>query len=69
MSDNGDKRHQALLDSYTARLRQYEQTYGMDSEVFYAAFQSGEIEEERQEFYEWRSIYSAWRHMTGRGVP
>lgn len=55
-----------LFKSYVSELKRYEETYGMDSETFYSAFESGEIDEERVEYYKWRSIYSAYLHMCHR---
>jgi hypothetical protein len=55
-----------LFNSIVTDLERYEAEYEMDSDHFYNAFQSGEINEECEEFYDWRSKYSAYQHMSQR---
>ncbi len=54
------------FNSIISDLEQYETEFGMNSEEFYNAFQFGEIKEEREEFYAWRTKYSAFQHMNRR---
>lgn len=60
------QRVRRVFDSIVSNLEFYEAEFGMDSDNFYHAFQSGEIAEEREEFYDWRSAYSAYQRMHER---
>lgn len=55
-----------LFQTLVSDLEGFEAEFGMNSEDFYDAFQTGEIDEEREEYYEWRSKYSAYKHMHER---
>ena len=55
-----------VFNSIVADLERYENQFEMDSETFYQAFQSSEIEEEREDYYDWRAKISAYRRMNRR---
>jgi len=55
-----------IFNSIVTVLEYYEAKYNMSSEDFYGKFNSGEINEEREEFYAWRTKYSAYKHMNRR---
>lgn len=55
-----------IFNELVTDLEKYENQFGMDSEDFYQDFQSGEISEEREEFYDWRVKYSSYRSMNER---
>lgn len=55
-----------VFDSIVSSLEFYEAEFGMGSDNFYHAFQTGEIAEEREEFYDWRSTYAAYQRMHER---
>ncbi len=48
------------------RLRHYEEKYGMNSEEFYRQFQSGAIQEESFDYFDWRVLYDGCRRMQER---
>ena len=53
------------VDDIAARLKEYEQRYGMTTEEFHQKFTKGEIEETR-EFVEWHLEYRLYLHVTGQ---
>ncbi len=54
-------RNQANLAEIRAVLHEFEEQYGMETEVFWIAFQNGELED-TADFMEWNAFY----HMEKR---
>ena len=57
--------HEILMDIYALEegLLAFERKYGVRSEVFYAAYESGEEPEDDRwmlDFGEWGSVYRTW---------
>lgn len=57
---------QKIFDDLVTDLEAYETRFEMNSEQFYNQFQSGEIDDEREEFYDWRAKFSAYQNMNRR---
>jgi len=55
-----------LFGQIISQLRHYEQKYGMRSEEFYQRFQSGTVQEEHFDYFDWRVLYDGYRHMQKR---
>jgi hypothetical protein len=53
------------VEDIAARLKEYEQAYGMTTEEFHRKFTSGEIAETR-EMVEWHLEYRLYLHVTGQ---
>jgi len=53
------------VDDISARLKEYEQEYGMTTEEFHEKFTSGELEEMR-EMVEWHLEYRLYLQVTGQ---
>ncbi len=51
------------LSRYCDRLREFEARYGMSSDQFVAAFESGELEDDAS-WFEWEFVLDACREAT-----
>jgi hypothetical protein len=65
MPEKNQRLHR-VFNKIVTDLEQFEEKYGMGSEEFYAAFQSGELESEDEELFKWRALYAAYRNMERR---
>ena len=50
------RRYRQRLEHYEDELRQFEQRYGLDSDVFYQRFEAGELGD-ATDYFEWASLY------------
>ena len=53
------------LKRYENDLRAFEKRYGMDSQVFYQKFESGELGD-KMDFFEWFGLYEMHRKLSDK---
>ena len=58
-------RYRQRLGRYANDLRQFEQRYGFDSEVFYHRFEAGELGD-ATDYFEWAGLYELRRDLLAK---
>ncbi len=60
-----EERHQKDLEEVAAKLRSLEKQFGMESDLFYQKFHSGELGDD-EEFFRWDALVEMQRRIAQR---